>query len=165
VLDRVFVSPEFEAIFPLCSLSAETSLGSDHTPLVLDSGEGTPARSNRFFFESGWLEIQGFSDRVLAHWELLSSKVGGRDIIDWWVFMSAGLRQHLKGWSKNLGKDSKALKTSLLLQISQLDTQADSVGLDDDAWAIRYQLEDQLLQFYRVEEEYWRQRGRVKWAL
>ncbi|KAK1693140.1 hypothetical protein QYE76_009837 [Lolium multiflorum] len=96
VLDRVFVSPEFETIFPLCSLSAETSLGSDHTPLVLDTGEGTPVRSNRFFFETGWLEMQGFPDMVLAQWELLSSRVRGRDIIDWWVFMSAGLRQHLK---------------------------------------------------------------------
>ncbi|KAK1669324.1 hypothetical protein QYE76_057483 [Lolium multiflorum] len=53
-LDRVFVSPSFEALFPLCSLSAETSLGSDHTPLVFDTGEGLPVRSNRFFFEASW---------------------------------------------------------------------------------------------------------------
>jgi endonuclease/exonuclease/phosphatase family metal-dependent hydrolase len=47
-LDRVFISPAFEAVFPLCALTAETSLGSDHTPLVFDTGEGFPARSNRF---------------------------------------------------------------------------------------------------------------------
>jgi hypothetical protein len=51
-LYRVFVSAPIEAIFPLCSLSVETSLGSDHTPLVFDTGEGFPVRSNRFFFET-----------------------------------------------------------------------------------------------------------------
>jgi exonuclease III len=59
-LDRVFVSPAFESMFPLCSLAAETSLSSDHTPLVFDTGEGFPVRSNLFFFESSWLERTNF---------------------------------------------------------------------------------------------------------
>jgi mannosylglycoprotein endo-beta-mannosidase len=50
-------------------------------------------------------------------------------------------------------------------QIMQLDVQADSSGLDEDEWAQRYYLEDQLLQIVSKEEEYWRQRARVKWAL
>jgi hypothetical protein len=64
-----------------------------------------------------------------------------------------------------LGQESKESKASLLLQIAQLDVQADSSGLDKEAWAIGYHLEDQLLHLYRVEEEYWRQCGRVRWAL
>lgn len=39
VLHRVFVSPEWERNFPSCSLTAMTRLGSDHCPLLLDSGE------------------------------------------------------------------------------------------------------------------------------
>lgn len=35
-LDRVFASPSFEALFPLCSMEAVTSLGSDHTPVLFD---------------------------------------------------------------------------------------------------------------------------------
>jgi endonuclease/exonuclease/phosphatase family metal-dependent hydrolase len=35
VLDRVFISPDLEPTFPLCTVTAETSLGSDHTPLIL----------------------------------------------------------------------------------------------------------------------------------
>jgi exonuclease III len=91
-LDRVFVSASFEAIFPLCSLAAETCLGSDHTPLVFDTGEGFPVRSNRFFFESSWFERPDFVPLVQFTWARLLSKVGGRDIIDWWSFMSSGLR-------------------------------------------------------------------------
>jgi hypothetical protein len=60
VLDKVFITPELETFFPLCSLVAETSLGSDHTQLVFDSGEGLSPRTNRFFFESGWFERQDF---------------------------------------------------------------------------------------------------------
>nr|XP_051220218.1 uncharacterized protein LOC127337707 [Lolium perenne] len=164
-LDRVFVSPNFEAIFPLCLLAAETSLGSDHTPLVFDTGEGFPVRRNRFFFESSWLERPEFRSIVHTSWENLSSKVGGRDILDWWNFMSAGLRQHLRGWSHNLGRDSKETKAALLAQITQLDAQADAAGLDEEGWAARYHLEEQLLHLYRVEEEYWKQRGRTHWTL
>ena len=64
-----------------------------------------------------------------------------------------------------MGKEAKASKVSLLAQISDLDSKADSLGLDDDEWLFRYHLEDQLLQIYRMEEEFWRQRGRVRWAL
>jgi hypothetical protein len=34
VLDRVLISPQWETTFPLLSLVAESSIGSDHTPLV-----------------------------------------------------------------------------------------------------------------------------------
>jgi exonuclease III len=37
VLDRVFISSALEPRFPLCSVYAETSLGSDHTPLIMDT--------------------------------------------------------------------------------------------------------------------------------
>jgi exonuclease III len=83
VLDRVFFSPDLEPHFPLCTLTVETSLGSDHTPLIFDSGEGVPPKSNIFFFETGWLEIEGFQDLLQEFWGNLSSRVQGRDIVDW----------------------------------------------------------------------------------
>jgi hypothetical protein len=79
--------------------------------------------------------------------------------------MSGGLRQYLRGWSKNIGKDQRNLKLQLLGKIKQLDEEADSMGLEDDGWAYRYHLEDQLISIYKLEEEYWRQRGRVRWNL
>jgi endonuclease/exonuclease/phosphatase family metal-dependent hydrolase len=44
VLDRALVSPEWESQFPCLSLRASTSLGSDHTPLVFDTGSVVPSR-------------------------------------------------------------------------------------------------------------------------
>jgi endonuclease/exonuclease/phosphatase (EEP) superfamily protein YafD len=51
VLDRVLVSPVWETMFPLMSLRAEPSIGSDHTPLIFSSGEESTPRSSRFLFE------------------------------------------------------------------------------------------------------------------
>ena len=56
-------------------------------------------------------------------------------------------------------------KTNLLTLIQNLDLKADSTGLEDDKWAYIYQLEEQILHLYRLEEEYWRQKGRILWVL
>jgi hypothetical protein len=113
----------------------------------------------------GWLEVDGFQDILFGFWQALLAREGGRDIVDWWQFMSTGLRQKLRGWSKNKGKEGRLHKISILAQIKDQDGKADSVGIDEEDLAYRYHLEEQLLEIYRVEEEYWRQRGRVKWVL
>jgi endonuclease/exonuclease/phosphatase family metal-dependent hydrolase len=59
VLDRVFVSPSWETLFPLCSLTAVTRVGSDHNPLLLDDDEQGIRRPARFFFQSWWLRVVG----------------------------------------------------------------------------------------------------------
>jgi hypothetical protein len=42
---------------------------------------------------------------------------------------------------------------------------AEEVGLDNDGWARRYKLEEEVAKFYRQEELYWHSRGRVRWLL
>jgi hypothetical protein len=74
-------------------------------------------------------------------------------------------RQFLKGWGANLGKERKSFKAAILSQIESLDKLADSTGLDEDGWATRYHLEDQILAINRMEEEYWWQRSRVQWTV
>jgi hypothetical protein len=74
-------------------------------------------------------------------------------------------RQFLKGWGANLGKEKRDLKEDLLRQVAELDVAADAAGLDEDGWALRYFLEDQLIHLDRMEEEYWRQRSRVQWTV
>jgi exonuclease III len=68
VLDRAFVSPEWELRFPLARLTAETRIGSDHTPLILDSGENAPRRMARFTFENSWLAVPGFAEQLKSWW-------------------------------------------------------------------------------------------------
>ena len=65
----------------------------------------------------------------------------------------------MKGWSANLGKERRVIKADILAQIQNLDRIADEQGLDTEGWGLRYHLEDQLIQIFSDEEEYWRQRG------
>jgi endonuclease/exonuclease/phosphatase family metal-dependent hydrolase len=38
VLDRVFVSTEWEMLFPMAVIQVETRIGSDHSPLLFTNG-------------------------------------------------------------------------------------------------------------------------------
>jgi hypothetical protein len=77
----------------LARLTAETRIGSDHTPLILDSGENAPRRMARFSFENSWLAVPGFVEQLKKWWaELLISNVNPRDPIDVWHGQASGLR-------------------------------------------------------------------------
>jgi hypothetical protein len=42
---------------------------------------------------------------------------------------------------------------------------ADGLGLLENDWALRYALEEALMQLHQQEEIYWRQRGTLNWSL
>jgi hypothetical protein len=65
----------------------------------------------------------------------------------------------------NRSRENRVCKTALLTKIQELDLFADVGSLDAEGWAFRYSLEDQLTRLFELEEEYWRQRGRVDWTL
>ncbi|XP_071674451.1 uncharacterized protein [Lolium perenne] len=115
VLDRVLVSPEWEGLFPLSSLVAGTIIGPDHSPLVLSSGEELGKRSSRFFFQKGWLEKPDFHALVAHRWQDLAREAAWcQDPIETWHRIAAGLRQFLRGWGANLGKEERDLKADIL---------------------------------------------------
>jgi hypothetical protein len=59
-LDRILVSVEWEQKFPLASVHALPRSGSDHTPLLLDTGEQAHLGNKmEFSFELSWLKIEG----------------------------------------------------------------------------------------------------------
>jgi hypothetical protein len=56
-------------------------------------------------------------------------------------------------------------KENLLAQVQDMDHRVDSSGLDEDDWALRYYIEDQLISLDKLEEEYWWQQSMVQWML
>jgi hypothetical protein len=82
-----------------------------------------------------------------------------------WQALSYNTRQFLKGWGANLGKEKKTFRANIVSEIESLDEMADKVGLDEDGWARRYHLEDQILAIFKMEEEYWRQHSRLQWTV
>ena len=69
-LDRFLISVEWEQKFPLVIVHALTRAGSDHTPLIIDSGEQAHiGNENHFSFELSWLRRDDFYDIVCREWK------------------------------------------------------------------------------------------------
>jgi hypothetical protein len=150
----------------LMSLTAEPSIGCDHTLLIFSTGEDAGPRSTRFFFEKGWLALPGFTDLFRNKWFEFGRTHGHCfDLLDLWQFHSGKLRSFLRGWGANLRREAIVEKDDILQQIQVLDSMADGVGLNDEGWGFRYHLEESLMNIYQREEDYWRQRSQIKWML
>jgi hypothetical protein len=60
-LDRILASVEWEKEYPLVFVRTLTRTGSDHTPLLIDSGEQAHHGNKlEFSFELSWLKQDGF---------------------------------------------------------------------------------------------------------
>lgn len=162
VLDRVFVCHNWDTLFPLALLKAKAIVGSDHAPLILDTGLQLPPNPPRFQFDASWLLSDGFCDLLSSKISaLLSANRRSFGPMDDWHHCSYSLRKFLHGWACNHAAEERREKASLTNQISALDSLADGLGLSDQEWVLRFSLEDSLVQLHRQAEIYWRQWGMI----
>lgn len=91
---------DLEQKFPLVTIRAlsRTRAGSDHTPLLIDSGiKAHNGSQPRFSFEIFWLRQEGFYEMVAAEWTKVTE---GRNPMERWQNKIGYLRHFLKGWAK-----------------------------------------------------------------
>ena len=98
LLDRVLVSPAWEEKYPLVAVKTLNRELSDHTPLLINTGE-KPRHPATFRFENCWLLRPELKDMVKNEW---SKNVYGKSLEDIW---------HQK--MKNMSNASKARKKTL----------------------------------------------------
>jgi hypothetical protein len=106
-IDRIFCTTEFEEKFPLAHARALPRVGSDHTPIIWDSGCNQVPKKSGFKFEKWWLSRPDFKDLVIKAWSL------GRDnktAIDNWHDKCKYFRKLARGWSANLEADIRKHK-------------------------------------------------------
>lgn len=130
-LDRCLMSPSWEEKFPLCSAWSLTRVGSDHCPIILDSGEDTPPRTRYFFFENQWTSVPEFMPLVQQKW--LQSKERRPELgsaLDAWHGSLCLLRQFMKGWNIQKSGEQKKEKNELLLVLESIDAQAEKKGVN-----------------------------------
>jgi hypothetical protein len=89
---------EWEQKFPLSIVVGLTRDISNHTPLLLDTGQSSSCNyHNVFKFELGWLLRDGFADMVRNIW---TNEDKGSNAMERWQAKIRRLRQHLRGWEK-----------------------------------------------------------------
>jgi hypothetical protein len=85
--------------------------------------------------------------------------------VDIWHHCAKMSRQFMRDWGANLGAELRQSKGIILGRIQDLDAASDSVGLSTEEWLQRYALEAILMEIYKGEEVFWRQRSRQNWLL
>jgi len=158
-LDRILVTTDWEQKISLASVQALTREISDHTPLLLDSGEPSH-RGNvlNFKFELGWLTRDGFFGLVKDVWE---SENRGRSPMEKWQNKIRRLRRFLRVWARNLSSQNKKHKSNLLTKIDDLDRKTETIMLSPQEIELRHHLKGQLTKLLREEEIYWLQRSKA----
>lgn len=116
-LDRILVSTEWEVKFPLSMIRAMNRDISDHTPLLLDTGEATkPNKQPEFKFELGWLLREGFHEMVEQVWK--NEKRGGTPIQRWQFKIQRVRQKHQWFLQKRKMNLTRKLKNNPLVQRS-----------------------------------------------
>ncbi|XP_044947663.1 uncharacterized protein LOC123397007 [Hordeum vulgare subsp. vulgare] len=158
-LDRVLTTVEWEQKYPLVTVQALQRAISDHTPLLVDSGEANHrGNKNVFSFELSWFEREGFMDLITKEW---GTHLGGSTSVEIWQNKIRNLRRVLRGWAKNQSGIYKKEKERLTKLIDELDVKAESAQLNSIDRNIKMDAEIRLQKLLREEEMKWALRAKV----
>lgn len=67
-LDRILATSGWDTYYHSCFAWSKARVGSDRSPLILDTIEGRDNRSKYFYFQEKWLQTEGFNDMVTNKW-------------------------------------------------------------------------------------------------
>jgi hypothetical protein len=104
-LDRILMTPEWGQHFPLCKVSILMRIGSDHAPILVDTGEEEIMRGPHFHFEKQWFLVPTFKVDVIGNMAETVLSQRFENTMDLWHVMMANLRRFLKGYGANLSGD------------------------------------------------------------
>lgn len=160
-LDRVFTSFNWEVYYPWSTCEVLTRIGSDHSPLLVNTEDVRVSHPYVFRFEMAWFLHAEFMKKMLAKWP----KRKNENAQDYWKKVKKHVRTFCKGWGNNIRGQMRKEKRALLEEIKLIDEKAETEILDAAQWNERYAKEQALEQIYAFEEIQWQKRGGEKWIL
>jgi hypothetical protein len=122
-LDRILMSTNWEAKVPRCFAWRKTRIGSDHCPIILDTGEDAPSGQRFFFFEKQWLLEEDFVSKFDQNRQKVRARfTDSRYSMDVWHGCLSMSRQYLRGWYANRIIENRKHKMELLAKLEQIDS-------------------------------------------
>jgi hypothetical protein len=156
-LDIIFISTDWESAFPLVRVQGLAKSISDHTPLLIDSGDNLSWGKKKFKFEKWWLMRLEFSDLVKKAWSLECS---GIIPLDRWQAKVRFFRRLTRGWAGNVIAELSKYKQSIAAEYNCLDMEVESRALDEGEKGRLQELSTELEKLWALEEIKSRQRSR-----
>jgi hypothetical protein len=158
-IDRIFVTTDWEAAFPLARVKALERPPSDHNPLLLNTGDNMQFGKRKFRFEKWWLSKEPFNEVISKAWETNCSEPRP---IDRWQFKIRTLRRIVRGWAANEIAILNKTTVSLAEEYNKLDERAEREGLPTQELSRLKEFSDELSKIWALEEIKIRQRSRER---
>lgn len=152
-LDRILVTSNWDLNYSKSFACSKARIGSDHSPLILDSGKKGDPRSNYFFFEEKWIHQEGFFDLLGKKWREFKNEPGKSNYsLSVWHGCLQALRHYLREWSLRIAGENKEIKKSITTRIEEIDIIAEKRLLSNIEWEERINLEETIDKMNLVEE-------------
>lgn len=165
-LNRILASTCWDLHYASCYAWSKAKVGSNHSPLILDTREHRENKSKYFYFQERWFQYEGFGDLVKGKWE--ETKVPRQSqsySLDRWHGCLQSLRQYLRGWNLRKVGEQKETKLNISKRIEAIDLIAEERLLSMDEWEERIALEGSLEEVLKWDELPWKQKVGRNWVL
>jgi hypothetical protein len=161
-LDRVLISPEWEALFPLTNLRKTPRFLSDHNPLILCSDQEKNRKTKQFFFETSWVKHPDFIPKVKEIW---GKHVIASSAVEKWGIKLNRVKKFLKGWGMNIRGHNRKIKAILQEELMLLEKEEENSPLPAHLLNTKTFIQTTLLRILEEEELYWHKRSNLNWLL
>lgn len=121
-LDKILASKSWENNFPTCFSYSKARYGSDHCPLILNTGEQGVPPSRYFYFEDKWLLLEGFDEMLCNKWRLF--RQGHTRVnysLDKWQDCLQQASKFLRGWNLSQIGKQREIRNNIIRRIQQID--------------------------------------------
>jgi hypothetical protein len=113
-----------------------------------------------FRFENYWMMHDEFMQKVAHGWDFPTIE---GDKAKMMISKLKNLRIILRQWHAQLSNLNKSIENNKMV-ISFLDTLEEFIGLSLEEWNFQKLIHENLEKLLAQQREYWKQRGRIKWA-
>nr|XP_027090446.1 uncharacterized protein LOC113711482 [Coffea arabica] len=157
-LDRVLANHQWLSFLPNTSVQHLNRATSDHTPLLVHLRGADASAPKPFKFQNFWVSSSEFQSTVQSNWELPTQGYGMYRL----AFKLKRLKACLRHWSRqHFGNIFQAVRQNEF-EVQQKEILFEAAPTDE-ARAELHRAKGILLRSLRVEEDYWRQKARLRW--